>query len=148
MAYTFAKMSNLRSCSIFLLASVLTSCSEPKSVEETTPSVGELEHESTPMVIKRPDGDRPDQAEYREIVVRLDNPMREKSMADSVCLTDEETGKRYNVPFFREILGVGSSSEQQYLMKLHTDNSLYGIAPIYKDVPQPPSPPVGGLDVR
>jgi hypothetical protein len=130
-------MGNPLSRSIILLASVMTSCSEPKSVEEeSTSSFSELEHENTPIVIKRPEGDRADQSEYQEIVVRLDNPMREKSMADSVYLTDEGTGKRYKVPFFREILGVRSSNEQKYVMKLYSDNSLYGIDPLYKDVPQ------------
>lgn len=129
-------MSSPLSGSMILLASVMTSCSEPKSVEEeSTSSISEWEYENTPIVIKRPEVDRPDQAEYQEIVVRLENPMRVKSMTDPVHLTDEETGKKYKVPFFREILGVRSSNEQQYVMKLYSDHSLYGIDPVYKDVP-------------
>ena len=54
-----------------------------------------------------------------------------KSMSDSVSLIDVKTGKRYNVHRFREALGVRSSNEEKYLLKIYEDNSLYGIDPVY-----------------
>jgi len=132
-------MSNPLSSSIILLAAIMASCSEPNTAaEDSTSRISEWEQKATPIEIKRAEGDRPEQAEYQEIVVRLENPMRIKSMTDSVYLTDDKTGKRYEFPFFREALGVRSSNEEQYVIKLYSDNSLYGIDPIYKDVPLPP----------
>ena len=126
------------SLSTILVVSVITSCSEPNRIEkESSSSASEVEYKSNPIEIKRSEDDRPDQAEYQEIVVRLENPRRSKSMTDSVYLTDEKTGKRYKVLFFREILGVRSSNEQQYVLKLYSDNALYGIDPIYSPVIHP-----------
>ena len=43
----------------------------------------------------------------------------------------------YQVHRFREALGVRSSNEQFYTLKIYQDNSLYGVSPVYLHVPTP-----------
>ena len=125
---------------IALLISIMPSCSEKKIVEENSNSnTIEAQHSKTLIEIIGSEVDKPEQSQYKEIIVKLEDPKRIKSMGESVYMKDVKTGQRYKVSNFREILGVRSSNEQQYVLKLYSDNSLYGIDPIYIDVPSPPS---------
>jgi hypothetical protein len=58
-------------------------------------------------------------------------------MSDPAILIDAKTGKRYNVHGFRAALGVRSYNEEEYLLKIYEDNSLYGLDPLYRPVTGP-----------
>ena len=115
---------------------MMPSCSETKRAGGNSNSNAiEAQHGNAVIEVTRPEVDKPEQADHKVILVRLENRDRIKSMTEAVYMTDEKTGQRYRVPYFREILGVRSSGEQQYLLMLYSDNSLYGIDPIYPPVP-------------
>lgn len=133
-------MNNALGLSIILLISMMPACSEKKRAEENSNiNTIEAQDSKTLIEIRMSEIDRPKLSDYKEIIVRLENPRRIKSLGESVYMTDEKTGQRYKVPNFRDILGVRSSNEQEYVLKLYGDNLFWGIDPIYIDVPLPPS---------
>ena len=121
------KMTSTLLYAIMLVFFAVVSCSDQNSLDERSAS-GAIE-------VRQPSADKPGNARILELVTRLEDPLRMRSMSEPAILTDVKTGDRYNVHGFRVALGVRSPNEEKYLLKIYEDNSLYGLDPLYRPVP-------------
>ena len=123
------KMTSTLLFPIMLVFFAVVSCSDQNRIDERSRS-GVIE-------VRQPRADKPENAKILELVTRLEHPFRMRSMSEPAILTDVKTGNRYNVHDFRAALGVRSSNEEKYLLKIYEDNSLYGLDPLNRPVPSP-----------